>query len=83
VQIRVKVTADGKVNASAVWRHGSELRKFEPDGDLKGEKLERPDWKDVRFQLDREVGAGAAVCGIQPINDTEVAVLIVSRREVK
>jgi hypothetical protein len=83
VQIRVKVTADGKANASAVWRHGSELRKFEPDGDLKGEKLERPDWKDVRFQLDREVGDGAAVCGIQPINDTEVAVLIVSRREVK
>jgi hypothetical protein len=77
------VGPEGALDVVAAWRHNSELRKFEPDGDLQGEILERPQWSDVQFRLNDRTTDGGILTAVQPINDKENAVLVVTRTEVK
>jgi hypothetical protein len=83
VQARVVVDENGHVHAVAGWRHNSRMQTFKPVGDLAGETIERPEWKDVTLQVADAVPDGAALSTVQPVDDNSLVILIVERREEK
>ncbi|MCA8916001.1 MAG: hypothetical protein KDB90_11360 [Planctomycetes bacterium] len=83
VQVRLVADHNGHVHVVAGWRYDSEMHQFKPGGDLEGETIERPEWKDVTLIVADIVKSGGALSAVQPVDDDTVAVLIVERREAK
>lgn len=81
VQVRVRVEDNGHVHVVVGWRHSSQMHEFKPGGDLDGETMERPEWKDVVLIVADAVVDGGALSNVQPVDDKTMAVLLVERRE--